>query len=116
MSIGLVPTRITQGEKVELTKFVNGLKVKGIKFEQAFLRRGVSNCVTMVYTSNITNMGGLVLQVLEVLYPSVRYVRSKFRTSSTLGYVVLEQLEALDTDIPRRICIDEPFFIMHVEF
>jgi hypothetical protein len=117
MSIELIPTRMTQGEKAELVKLVGGLKAKGVKFEQAFLRRGVTNCMTLVYASNLTNMGSVVLLVLESLYPTVKYGRSKFRTTAgTPGYVVLEQLEALDTDMPRRICVDEPFFVMHVEF
>ena len=117
MSIGLIPTRITRGQQIELMTVVNGLKTKGVKFDKAFLRRGIVNCTTLVYVSNVTNMGSLVLQVLETCYPDVKYGRSKFRTTAgTPGYVVLEQLEALDTDIPRRICIDEPFFLMHVEF
>lgn len=117
MSIDLIPTRITRGQQVELMTVINSLKTKGVKFDKAFLRKGVVNCVTLAYVSSITSMGQVVSQVLEIVYPDVKYGRSKFRTTAgNAGYVVLEQLEALDTDIPRRICIDEPFFLMHVEF
>lgn len=116
MSIDLIPTRITRGQQIELMTIVNGLKAKGVRFDKAFLRRGVINCTTLTYISSITSMGHVVSQVLETIYPDVKYGVSRFRTTGTSGYVVLEQLEALDTDIPRRICVDEPFFLMHVEF
>lgn len=117
MPIDLIPTRITRGQQIELLALVNGLKAKGVRFDKAFLRKGIVNCMTLVYVSNISSMSSVVLQVLETLYTDVKYGRSKFRTTAgNPGYVVLEQLEALDTDIPRRICVDEPFFLMHVEF
>lgn len=117
MTIELIPTRITRGQQVELLTVVNALKAKGIRFDKAFLRRGLINCMTLTYTSNISSMSSVVLQVLDSVYPDVKYGRSKFKTTAgNAGYVVLEQLEALDTDIPRRICVDEPFNVMHVEF